>query len=64
MSLRDYGTRLAHQFRRQIWVTAVDHDRAAEESEPPRVLVTGARSSFHPDDARMGGRANRGAGEP
>ena len=36
VSLRDYGTRLVHQFRRQIWVTALDRELTSDDpSHPP-----------------------------
>jgi hypothetical protein len=41
VSLRDYGTRLVRQLRRQIWVTAVDHDLAAADPSHPAFWLPG-----------------------
>jgi hypothetical protein len=41
VSLRDYGTRLVHQFRRQIWITAVDRDLTAEDPSHPAFWLPG-----------------------
>lgn len=41
VSLRDYGTRLARKFRRQIWITAVDHDLAVDDPSHPAFWLPG-----------------------
>jgi hypothetical protein len=41
VSLRDYGTRLVHQFRRQIWVAAVDHDLGPGDPSYPAFWLPG-----------------------
>ena len=64
VSLRDYGTRLAHQFRRQIWVTAVDHDRAAEDPSHPAFWLPGQDPVSTQMMPGWAAAPTAGAGEP
>jgi hypothetical protein len=41
VSWRDYGTRIVHQFRRQIWVTALDRDLQDGDPSHPAFWLPG-----------------------